>query len=73
MTSRPPLPPFAYEYHDDSGNWHRAYGNENCDFDEQGLMLVRHASINGYRSRQLTASSIGKTARRTLGLECAGL
>jgi len=38
---------FAYEYHDDSGNWFRAYGNENWEFDEEGLMRVRHASING--------------------------
>jgi len=37
---------FAYEYHDDSGNWYRAYGNENWEFNEQGLMYARHASIN---------------------------
>jgi len=37
---------FAYEYHDDSGNWYRAYGNENWEFDVQGLMYVRHSSIN---------------------------
>jgi hypothetical protein len=37
---------FAYEYHDDSGNWFRAYGNENWEFDIQGLMYARHASIN---------------------------
>jgi uncharacterized protein len=37
---------FAYEYHDDSGTWFRAYGNENWEFDEQGLMYARHASIN---------------------------
>src|SRR5271165_4206198 len=37
---------FAYEYHDDSGNWFRAYGNENWDFDANGLMRARHASIN---------------------------
>ena len=37
---------FAYEYHDDNGNWFRAYGNENWEFDENGLMAVRHASIN---------------------------
>ena len=37
---------FAYEYHDDSSNWYRAYGNENWEFDEQGLMYARHASIN---------------------------
>jgi nuclear transport factor 2 (NTF2) superfamily protein len=37
---------FAYEYHDDSGNWFRAYGNENWEFDSEGLMHTRHASIN---------------------------
>lgn len=37
---------FAYEWHDDSGNWYRSYGNENWEFDDRGLMKVRHASIN---------------------------
>jgi nuclear transport factor 2 (NTF2) superfamily protein len=37
---------FAYEWHDDSGNWFRSYGNENWEFDERGLMLWRIASIN---------------------------
>jgi nuclear transport factor 2 (NTF2) superfamily protein len=37
---------FAYEWHDDSGNWFRSYGNENWEFDETGLMRRRHASIN---------------------------
>ena len=37
---------FSYEYHDDSGNWFRAYGNENWEFDPSGLMRMRHASIN---------------------------
>lgn len=37
---------FAYEWHDDTGQWFRAYGNENWAFDTQGLMAVRHASIN---------------------------
>ena len=37
---------FAYEYHDDSGNWFRAYGNENWEFDDNGLMRHRYASIN---------------------------
>ena len=37
---------FAYEYRDDSGQWYRAYGNENWSFDENGLMRERHASIN---------------------------
>ena len=37
---------FAYEWHDDSGTWFRSYGNENWEFDENGLMRVRLASIN---------------------------
>jgi uncharacterized protein len=37
---------FAYESHDDSGNWFRSYGNENWEFDENGLMRWRLASIN---------------------------
>ena len=37
---------FAYEYHDDSGTWFRAYGNENWEFDADGLMARRVASIN---------------------------
>ncbi len=37
---------FAYEFHDESGAWFRAYGNENWEFDAHGLMRARHASIN---------------------------
>jgi uncharacterized protein len=37
---------FAYECHDDSGNWFRSYGNENWEFDDDGLMRTRYASIN---------------------------
>jgi uncharacterized protein len=37
---------FAYEWHDDSGNWFRSYGNENWEFDPDGLMARRIASIN---------------------------
>lgn len=37
---------FAYEYRDDSGNWFRAYGNENWEFDADGLMAKRFACIN---------------------------
>ena len=37
---------FEYEYHDAAGNWFRAYGNENWEFDENGLMQKRYASIN---------------------------
>jgi nuclear transport factor 2 (NTF2) superfamily protein len=40
---------FAYEWHDDSGNWFRSYGNENWEFDEHGLMRRRIASINDLR------------------------
>jgi uncharacterized protein len=37
---------FAYEWHDDAGNWFRSYGNENWEFDANGLMQKRFASIN---------------------------
>ncbi|KRA61224.1 hypothetical protein ASD89_04260 [Caulobacter sp. Root656] len=37
---------YAYEHHDDSGHWFRAYGNENWEFGEDGLMQVRHCCIN---------------------------
>ena len=37
---------FAYEWHDNSGNWFRSYGNENWEFDDNGLMRRRIASIN---------------------------
>lgn len=37
---------FAYEWHDDSGNWYRSYGNENWKFNQDGLMAYRFASIN---------------------------
>lgn len=37
---------FEYEYRDDQGQWYRAYGNENWEFDENGLMQKRYASIN---------------------------
>jgi nuclear transport factor 2 (NTF2) superfamily protein len=37
---------FAYEWHDDAGQWYRSHGNENWEFNEAGLMQFRHASIN---------------------------
>jgi nuclear transport factor 2 (NTF2) superfamily protein len=37
---------FAYEWHDDAAQWYRSYGNENWEFDEDGLMRTRIASIN---------------------------
>jgi uncharacterized protein len=43
---------FAYEWHDAAGQWYRSYGNENWEFDEYGLMRVRHASINDAAIRE---------------------
>ncbi|MDQ1920154.1 nuclear transport factor 2 family protein [Massilia pseudoviolaceinigra] len=43
---------FAYEWRDDAGNWFRSYGNENWEFDEHGLMALRHASINDLPIRE---------------------
>jgi nuclear transport factor 2 (NTF2) superfamily protein len=37
---------FAYEWHDDSGNWYRSYGNENWQYNDDGLMRMRYACIN---------------------------
>jgi nuclear transport factor 2 (NTF2) superfamily protein len=43
---------FAYEWHDDAGNWFRSYGNENWEFDASGLMRRRIASINDLPIRE---------------------
>jgi uncharacterized protein len=43
---------FAYEWHDDSGNWFRSYGNENWEFDGNGFMAQRIASINDLPIRE---------------------
>lgn len=43
---------FAYEWHDDSGHWFRSYGNENWEFNAQGLMARRFASINDLPIRE---------------------
>jgi len=43
---------FAYESHDDSGQWYRSYGNENWEFDERGYMARRMASINDLPIRE---------------------
>ena len=43
---------FAYEWRDDSGSWFRSYGNENWEFDANGLMAHRHASINDLPIRE---------------------
>ena len=43
---------FAYEWRDDAGNWFRSYGNENWEFNEEGLMLKRVASVNDLPIRE---------------------
>jgi uncharacterized protein len=43
---------FAYEWHDDSGNWFRSYGNENWEFNDDGLMRARFACINDLHIRE---------------------
>jgi len=43
---------FAYEWHDDSGNWFRSYGNENWEFDADGLMQRRFACINDMQIKE---------------------
>jgi uncharacterized protein len=43
---------FAYECHDAAGDWFRSYGNENWEFDDDGLMAVRHACINDLPIRE---------------------
>jgi nuclear transport factor 2 (NTF2) superfamily protein len=43
---------YAYEWHDDSGNWFRTFGNENWEFDENGLMARRYACLNDMPIRE---------------------
>jgi nuclear transport factor 2 (NTF2) superfamily protein len=43
---------YAYEWHDDSGNWFRTFGNENWEFDEKGLMRRRYACLNDMPIRE---------------------
>ena len=67
---------YAYEYHDDSGRWFRAYGNENWEFAEDGLMAHRHASINEKpisESERLFHWSLGCRPDDHLGLNDLGL
>ena len=53
---------FAYEWHDDAGQWFRSYGNENWEFAAQGLMSHRHASINDLPIAEQPACSTGRRA-----------
>jgi uncharacterized protein len=47
---------FAYEWHDDAGNWFRSYGNENWEFGEDGLMRRRLTACSGHAAKQLSHS-----------------
>ncbi|MDE1180287.1 nuclear transport factor 2 family protein [Paraburkholderia sp.] len=67
---------FAYEWHDDSGHWFRSYGNENWEFDENGLMARRHASINDlpiHESDRLYHWPLGRRPDDHPGLSDLGL
>jgi uncharacterized protein len=68
---------FQYEYHDDSGNWFRAHGNEQWEFDEQGLMRRREASINDVpireSERKFTWPELGPRPKDFPGLSELGL
>lgn len=55
---------FAYEWHDDAGQWYRSYGNENWEFDEQGLMTHRHASINDLPIKEIDRKFFWPLGRR---------
>ena len=62
---------FAYEWHDDSGNWFRSYGNENWEFNAQGLMQKLIASINDCRSGRRIGNFAGRSdAVRTIIQRC---
>lgn len=67
---------FAYEYRDDSGQWYRAYGNENWEFDADGIMHHRYASINDLRineSERLYHWPLGQRPDDHAGLTELGL
>lgn len=54
---------FQYEYHDESGAWFRAYGNEQWEFDDHGLMRRREASINDVPIKESERKFFGRPAR----------
>ena len=55
---------FAYEWHNAEGQWFRSYGNENWEFDADGLMSARHASINDLAIRAEDRKFFWPTGRR---------
>jgi nuclear transport factor 2 (NTF2) superfamily protein len=67
---------FAYESHDEAGNWYRSYGNENWEFDSNGIMHHRHASINDVaiqETERLFHWSFGRRPDDHPGLSALGL
>jgi nuclear transport factor 2 (NTF2) superfamily protein len=67
---------FAYEWHDDSGNWYRSYGNENWEFNDDGLMRRRYASINDLPIQELDRKyrwPLGRRPNEHPGLSDLGL
>jgi uncharacterized protein len=67
---------FAYEWHDEAGQWHRSYGNENWLFDAHGFMAERHASINDLpiqASERLFHWPLGRRPDEHPGLSALGL
>lgn len=67
---------FVYEWHDDSGHWYRSHGNENWQFNAQGLMEQRHASINDQpiaASQRLFHWPLGRRPDDHPGLSALGL
>lgn len=67
---------FAYEWRDDSGQWYRSYGNENWEFNNGGLMLLRFASINDLpisASERKYHWPLGRRPEDHLGLSELGL
>lgn len=67
---------FAYEWHDDNGEWFRSYGNENWEFNENGLMQRRYASINDLAIKEIERKfhwSLGRRPDNHLGLSELGL
>jgi len=67
---------FAYEWHDDGGHWYRSYGNENWEFNDQGLMVRRIASINDLpiqASERLYHWPLGRRPDDHPGLSALGL
>src|SRR5437868_2024113 len=55
---------FAYEWHDDSDHWYRSYGNENWEFNDEGLMASRYASINDLRISEADRKYLWGVGRR---------